>query len=255
MRREIKRQGDERIKYVSLSWSEYSIIYIVADKMMNSIWIVFKGTGTVESSLNYIKLNSIEASIIKDTNEGYLIGIYNLINQNIHMIIESIKYLTNFLNPNNDNPRNKIKIFTTGHSLGGAMSTIFSFLWAQLIDGIYGQSPIAQNIPKENILNYPYNLLARVNREIVCITVGAPRVLNLNVVRKFQKYMSCGYILFKRIINKDDPIPQLPPSSLGYYHPDYRLNSKYKPLIDCINDTVICVNELCRIKNSDIKTM
>ena len=280
MRTEIRRQLDERIKYISLSWSEYSTIYIVADKMMNSIWIIFKGTGTTESSFSYINHKSIKPTIIKETDEGFLIGIYNLINENIHIIIESIRYLILFLNPNNNNPENKIKLFTTGHSLGGAMATIFSFLWAQLIDGIYGQSPSQQanaefvrqhndttdqkirdriNVianlveVKDNILTYPENLLAKVTKEIVCITVGAPKVLNLNVVRKFQQYMSCGYILFKRIINEDDPIPKLPPSLLGYYHPDYDLRSQYKPLINCDNDILICIDKVCKIKPYNIK--
>ena len=189
-RREIRKHLNERIRYVSLSWSEYSTIYIVADKMMNSIWIIFKGTGTTESSFSYINHKSIKPTIIKETDEGFLIGIYNLINENIHIIIESIRYLILFLNPNNNNPENKIKLFTTGHSLGGAMATIFSFLWAQLIDGIYGQSPsekanaefvrqhndtndqairdrinvISQLVEvKDNILTYPENLLAKRN--------------------------------------------------------------------------------------------
>jgi hypothetical protein len=249
LRNEIRAQGNERIKYVSLSWSEYSTIYIIADKMMNSIWINFKGTGTAESSFSYLHHTSFRPTIITDTDEGFLIRIYNLINENIHMIIESIRYLVHFLNPNNDNPNNKIKIFTTGHSLGGAMATIFSFLWAQLNDAI-------ENLREErkyNILNYPENLLAKITKEIVCITVGAPRVLNLNVVEKFQQYMSCGYILFKRIINEDDPIPKLPPSLLGYYHPDYNLREEYMPLISCENDTLICMDRLCKVKAYDIK--
>ena len=279
-RREIRNHLNERIRYVSLSWSEYSTIYIVADKMMNSIWIIFKGTGTTESSFSYINHKSIKPTIIKETDEGFLIGIYNLINENIHIIIESIRYLILFLNPNNDNIENKIKLFTTGHSLGGAMATIFAFLWAQLIDGIYGQSPsekanaefvrqhndtndqairdrinvISKLVEvKDNILTYPENLLAKITKEIVCITVGAPKVLNLNTVHKFQQYMSCGYILFKRIINEDDPIPKLPPSLLGYYHPDYDLRSQYKPLINCDNDILICIDKVCKIRPYNIQ--
>ena len=62
--KEIYKQNDgfdsSHIKYISISTSNYSSVYIIADKLTNMISIAFRGTYSIKSALSYLKLTSIK---------------------------------------------------------------------------------------------------------------------------------------------------------------------------------------------------
>ena len=124
----------------------------------------------------------------------------------IHTIIEAITYLaTSFLGASQPN---SVKIFTTGHSLGGAMCSNFAYLWM----GVKKTAPYNTS---------PYNVLAD---NIICISLGAPRCMSSSVAKKFCNLVSQNKILFLRITTNGDPVPALPPKNplyptSGFEHP------------------------------------
>jgi hypothetical protein len=195
----------DTVKYISIGWSNYGEIYIVADKRMpNLIFVIFRGTYSAKTAALYTKPTSIiPLTVCKDTQgnpEQFLYGIFKASSEMIHTIIESIRYLaTEFLMAKEPN---SVKIFTTGHSLGGAMCTNFSYLWM----GIKKTSPYNTS---------PYNVLAD---NIVCVSLGAPRCMGSSVAKKFCNFAMQKKILYLRITSKGDPVPALPPKT-GFQHP------------------------------------
>jgi hypothetical protein len=184
--------SSENIQYISISTSNYSSVYIVANKLMNTIFVCFRGTYSVKSGLSYLKLSSISPkNICDDSNDGYLLGVFKIISEFFYTIEESINYLsTHFLKTS------KIKIITTGHSLGGGAASIFSYLWVK----------------------------HKPDLKIACITFGSPRVMNGTLIEKFNELILNKVILFKRYITNGDPFAKLPITSKkfenSYYFPD-----------------------------------
>lgn len=195
----------DAVKYISIGWSNYGEIYIVADKRMpNTLFLIFRGTYSAKTASLYSKPTSVvPLTVCKDSQgkpEQFLYGIFKPTTEMIHTIIESMRYLaTDFLGATQPN---SVKIFTTGHSLGGAMCTNFAYLWM----GIKKTAPYNTS---------PYNVLAD---NIVCISLGAPRCMGSLVANKFCKFASQKKILFLRITTRGDPVPALPPKT-GFQHP------------------------------------
>jgi hypothetical protein len=103
---------------------------------------------------------------------------------------------------------NSVKIFTTGHSLGGAMCSNFAYLWM----GIKKTAPYNSK---------PYDVLAD---NIICVSLGAPRCMSSSVAKKFCNFVAQNKILYLRIITNGDPVPALPPKNplypnAGFEHP------------------------------------
>jgi len=201
--------SSENVQYISISTSNYSSVYIVANKLMNTIFVCFRGTYSVKSGLSYLKLSSITPkNICPDSNDGYLLGVFKIISEIFYTIEESINYLsTHFLKTQ------KIKIITTGHSLGGGAATIFSYLW---------------------IKHKP-------DLRIACLTFGSPRVMNRSLIEKFNELILNKVILFKRYITNGDPFAKLPITSKkfenSYYFPDDYDESLSFSAITCNNIT------------------
>lgn len=188
------------IKYISIGWSNYGEIYAVADKRMpNTIFLIFRGTYSAKTAGLYLKPTSlVPLTVCND--EKFLYGIFKTTVEMIHTIIESLRYLANdFLKATQPN---SVKIFTTGHSLGGAMCTNFAYLWM----GIKKTAPYN---------SAPYNVLAD---NIVCVSLGSPRCMGSSVAQKFCEFVRNKKILYLRITTRGDPFPGLPPK-LGYEHP------------------------------------
>lgn len=196
-----KAAAPDDVKYISIGWSNYGEIYVVADKRMpKTLFVLFRGTYSAKTAALYSKPTSlvpISNGCGKD--EGFLYGIFKPSVEMIHTLIESMTYLaTHFLNATQ---ANTVKVFTAGHSLGGAMCTNFAYLWTGIMD-----------TPPYN--SAPYNVFAK---NIICISLGAPRCLGTKVANKFCDLVKQNKIVYLRITTRGDPIPGLPPKS-GYDH-------------------------------------
>jgi hypothetical protein len=195
----------DAVKYISIGWSNYGEIYIVADKRMpNTLFLIFRGTYSAKTAALYSKPSSVvPLTVCKDSAgnpEQFLYGIFKPTTEMIHTIIESMRYLaTDFLGASQPN---SVKIFTTGHSLGGAMCTNFAYLWM----GIKKTSPYNTS---------PYNVLAD---NIVCVSLGSPRCMSSSVAKKFCNFAAEKKILYLRITTNGDPVTALPPKT-GFQHP------------------------------------
>lgn len=193
------------VKYISIGWSNYGEIYIVADKRMpNTLFLIFRGTYSAKTAALYSKPTSIVPLTVCTNSTGkpeqFLYGIFKPTTEMIHTIIETMRYLaTDFLGAKYPN---SVKIFTTGHSLGGAMCSNFAYLWM----GIKKTAPYNSS---------PYSVLAD---NIICISLGAPRCMGSSVAKKFCNFVAQKKILFLRITTRGDPVPGLPPKT-GFQHP------------------------------------
>jgi hypothetical protein len=193
------------VKYISIGWSNYGEIYVVADKRMpNTLFLLFRGTYSAKTAALYSKPTSIVPLKVCNDSAGkpeqFLYGIFKTTSEMIHTTIEAMRYLaTDFLGAVQPN---SVKIFTTGHSLGGAMCTDFAYLWM----GVKKTAPYNAA---------PYKVLAD---NIICVSLGAPRCMGSSVAEKFCKAASQKKILFLRITTNGDPVPALPPKT-GFQHP------------------------------------
>jgi hypothetical protein len=188
-----KNVSSDSIQYISICTSNYSGIYVVADKRMNTIFVCFRGTYSPKSSLSYLQLNTFTPTeICKDKEDGYLVGIFKIIAEVFYTIRESIRYLSKHFLKTKD-----FKLVATGHSLGGGIASIFSYLWAQK--------------HKQHF-------------KIICITFGSPRVMNGHLIEKFNKLIHEKIIMYTRYISNGDPFVKLPLTTKkfknSYYFPD-----------------------------------
>jgi hypothetical protein len=192
----------DTVKYISIGWSNYGEVYVVADKRMpQTIFVVFRGTYSAKTAALYSKLTSfVPLQVGCKSKERFLYGIFKPSVEVIHTILESMTYLaTSFLEAKNPN---SIKVFTCGHSLGGAMCTNFAYLW----------TGIRQTAPYNAV---PYNIFSE---KIICISLGSPRCVSTEIAQKFCNLVKQHKILYLRVTTRGDPVPELP-LKYGYQHP------------------------------------
>ena len=159
---------DPNLIFIQIANSNYGGIYVFGDKRMpNLITVAFRGTYSVKSAGSYTKLSSLTPGIIgKEAHipEKYLTGIFKLISENIHSILYAMTYVSNQLG------KEEKQILTTGHSLGGGLTTIFAYLWVTHITS------------NEKYRKGDYALL---NPNICCVSIASPRVLSKELANLF----------------------------------------------------------------------
>ena len=164
-----KAKSDTNLIFISIADSNYGGIYIFGDKRMpNIITVGFRGTYSVKSAASYSRVSSLSPGTIGTEDhieEKYLTGIFKLIAENIHSIIYSMTYISKQLGEGIEK-----QIITTGHSLGGGLTTIFAYLWVAHI--------------KSN-KKYQEGVYKNLNPNIACISIAAPRVLDTKLANLF----------------------------------------------------------------------
>jgi len=235
--------GTEKVAYISISTSNYGGYYILVDtRMPNSIFVVFRGTYSAKSAGSYTKPNSLiptkigtnippaqlQAKLQEDEGKmyGVLIGIEKILDDVYHTIIDAMLYLSKtYLNASGVG---SIKVFTTGHSLGGGLCSLFASNWYELVRVAPYNQP-------------PYTIF---NKKICCISIASPRVMSPALSNNFCSKVDKGLILYKRVTNRGDPVPALPNKSViglseGYQHPcsasKYAKTQRNLISMDCSN--------------------
>ena len=215
------------VKLISLATSNYSGIYIIADKRTpHMIWVCFRGTYSSRSAGNYMNSESLwpakPCSVITGSvpnSESYMKGMFNIIANKIYTIIQAMTFLAkDFLNAKTPE---SIKVCTTGHSLGGALSTMFAYIF------LNAMRTFAESKYKPEL----YNVFIP---KAVCVSLASPRCMDAVVSRRFCYEVATGNIMYKRIVNRGDPIPAMPPRALYYSHPctdDSTLSIKTESLV------------------------
>jgi hypothetical protein len=221
--------SNDYLKYISIATSNYGEIYVSCDtRFPNMINVLFRGTYSPKTLASYSKITSAWSYTMgysyADTEEKYLYGIFKLLADIIHTLFNAIIYLVEtHLIPkiNETDPTSKITLITTGHSLGGALTTIFSYVWAEHIRGIYENTKDDEDKDKPE-----YKTMARINKNIVCLSLAAPRVMNPDLANYFCLTHIMKDVYFKRLTTRGDPIPTQPSSVLNYAHPCSSSNVK-----------------------------
>jgi hypothetical protein len=197
----------KHVQYISLAWSNYSTVYIIADKRANSIFVVYRGTASIKGITSYVNFNSFNKNgPCDDDDDAYIPGVFKITTEAIHTLIESISYLaTHFLKASKPN---SVKVITTGHSLGGAMATIFAYMYV-------------------GIRNNSAQKLDALDKQIICVSVGAPRCINDATLKKYNHFINMNMIMYRRVVTKGDPVSQMPHKAyFGYHHPGDKMKSK-----------------------------
>ncbi len=217
-----KVNPSKQVTYISLAWSNYGEVYVVADKRMpNTILVLFRGTYSAKTMALYFKPTSlVPLQICPGSEEKFLYGIMKPTLEMIHSITEAIRYLT--VNVLQQTQPNSVKIFTTGHSLGGAMCSDFAYLW---------------NILKQNPY-YNAGDYSVVSKNLICISVASPRAMGRAAARKFCDLVRTGQILYLRIYTRGDPVAGLPPDRFGFEHPCSNDENMRKQVVEECNATL-----------------
>jgi hypothetical protein len=212
-----------QVAYISISTSNYGGYYILVDtRMPNCIFVVFRGTYSAKSAGAYTKPSSIvpfnigknippeelKKKLEVDGGKmfGVLTGINKILDDVYHTILQSMLYLAQtYLKPKG---KESIKVFTTGHSLGGGLCTLFANDWFETTR----ISPYDKS---------PYDIFSK---KICCVSIASPRVMSPALSNNFCAKTEKGDILYRRLTNRGDPVPALPQKAIlglseGFQHP------------------------------------
>ena len=160
---------------------------------MPYIFVSFRGTYSPKTAASYTKLSSITPTQLSN-GDGFLFGIYKLVMEVSHCIIEGIFDLKQRRFKDK-----RVSIITCGHSLGGGMATIFSYVW--------------------KLISVELSSRFEVFSEIGCISIGAPRIFNTSASDRYCQLVEKGKIHYRRITNIGDPVSALPLSKFMFQHP------------------------------------
>jgi len=138
----------------------------------------FRGTATIDNIGT--DLNAAKHSINNNKNEQVHKGVHNALQRIWPKLKQSV---TDHLKKNS---HQKLMVWCTGHSLGGALATLAALL-------------LLEEDPK---------------LKVVLVTFGQPRVVNRALQLRLQQQLTGVY----RWVTEYDPVPSLPTEAMGFYH-------------------------------------
>ena len=157
-------KDNPQLVFRAISDSNYGTTYVFGDKRApNLAYVVFRGTANAKSAFAYTRPSSLTPTKLVDffgTIDAGLVGIFKILQEQIHVIIQMAIDVAHELNGTNIIAPGSIKLITTGHSLGGAMATAFAGEYVQQI------SPNLASITGANIFD----------ASIGCYSLASPRV-------------------------------------------------------------------------------
>jgi hypothetical protein len=223
-------KDNSQLVFRAISDSNYGTTYVFGDKRApNLVWVVFRGTANAKSALAYTRPSSLTPTSLANFYgiiEKGLIGIFKILEEQIHMILQMAVDVAQELNPGVQLATGSMKLLTTGHSLGGAMATAFA--------GEYVQQ-ISRDLPSIGAGIFDVN--------IGCYSLASPRVFGPKEAALFccltqagdlcQKDSTAasvvaadanikGRISYLRVVTTHDIVTALP--KIGYEHPCSEFN-------------------------------
>jgi hypothetical protein len=266
--------ADPNLVFATVATSNYSEVYVTGDKRMpNLVVVTFRGTYSAKSAASYSKpssavpiwtsnLDELATELGGKNHERYLLGIYKLLMDVIHLVLDAISHVAAQVRGQS---RGDTTIVSTGHSLGGALATVFAYVYVAHVSAL----------PTHRAL-YP-----RLSPSIVCVSLGSPRVLGVEAAKIFccltindptfsstdcaaltkalmRKNLSStpakgndvvGRIGYMRVVSANDPVPMLPPAKFNFAHPcsGSPPNGRYDAVNQaCLTQITNSVSSRCR---------
>jgi len=237
---DVEIKENEEFFFTSIDTSNYSVIYVCRHKKYpNLIKVIFRGTSSFKSAGSYLKGSSlfpvfsgeIKNKDGKPIKEKFLYGVDKILLEVIHVLMHCIDRISRI---KIEGCVGNLKILTTGHSLGGALCTIFAYHYVL-------------HISSSTFFKKNYN--QDLDTSICCIAIGAPRVFSKETADVFcalivnpkdsssenefsskdsssgvsfsiDKTQFEGRIVYMRLTEYKDPVPGLPVKSLvDFVHP------------------------------------
>ena len=182
-----------KVPFILLRSSRDMNVYIIYNIEYNSIIVSFRGTNSlisIKNDLNVLKKR-------KEDDIKFHMGIYKNIEGLINRIINSMIYIYS----KNKKELKPPKIIICGHSLGGALSTLFSYYYIKWYD------------------NWIKKLDTKIfKKKVYVITWGSPRLGNKKFASVYNKLIELKQIETLRCFVQNDPIISLPLRIMGFYH-------------------------------------
>jgi hypothetical protein len=180
-------EGDkENIIFTCISTSNYSGCYVFADtRMPNIVCVAFRGTYSIKSAGSYMqpKYYGLKTILPKE-NIKVMTGIHKIMIEMVHTILNAIEDIKAQLKAKT-NSTQEIKLIVTGHSLGGGLATLFSYVYMK-----------TTTIQKDNLS---------------CISIGSPRVFNMAGAKDFCNMCTTQKLFeYKRLKTSNDPVTIMP---------------------------------------------
>ena len=157
-----------------------------------------------------LKQSLVNTSSDKNPIVAALGGVLDMLNSTIGTIMYSIYYLSNeFINPSNFTEQiNKTSVYTFGHSLGGALSTLFAYEYVGAVKKLRDNKETEMSVDKLPMKD-----------SIICITNASPRSFNKYSMMQFMDYVKKGKINYLRQWTARDWVVSQPFQKFDYYHP------------------------------------